>query len=108
MPDCARLTTNKHNQMESVQVKMKNVLQTLITSSVISVLAVAAAQASTTKPDAQFEVVKHYGLDGGERWDYVAYDPVRHHLFVSRADGQAIRRDSEHGRGARLCICAGP
>jgi YVTN family beta-propeller protein len=70
--------------MESVQVKMKNVLQTLITSSVISVLAVAAAHAATMKPDAQFEVVKHYGLDGDERWDYVAYDPVRHHLFVSR------------------------
>lgn len=70
--------------MESIQVKMKNVLQTLIVGSVISVLAVAAAQAATVKPGALFEVVKRYGLDGDEHWDYVAYDPVRHHLFVSR------------------------
>jgi YVTN family beta-propeller protein len=64
--------------------KLKNVLQMLIAGGVGSMLALAAAQAATARADAQFEVAKHYGLDGAERWDYVAYDPVRHHLFVSR------------------------
>ncbi|HTJ95290.1 MAG TPA: hypothetical protein VL424_19515 [Pararobbsia sp.] len=31
-----------------------------------------------------FTVQQHIRLPGAERWDYVALDPVRHHLFVSR------------------------
>jgi YVTN family beta-propeller protein len=65
-------------------VKIKHILQTLTVGGVISLLALAAAQAATVKPDAQFEVVRHHGLDGDEHWDYVAYDAVRHHLFISR------------------------
>jgi YVTN family beta-propeller protein len=65
-------------------VKRKHVLQSLIAAGVASVLALAAAHAATGEPATQFEIAKHYGLDGAENWDYVAYDPVRHHLFVSR------------------------
>ena len=32
----------------------------------------------------QFELTKRYALSGNDRWDYVAYDAVRHHLFISR------------------------
>lgn len=64
--------------------KLKHVLQTAIAAGVASMLALTAAHAATTQPGAPFEVTRHYGLDGAEQWDYVAYDPVRHHLFVSR------------------------
>ena len=64
--------------------KLKHVLKTLAVGSVASILALAAAQAATAKAGTLFEVTKHFGLEGAERWDYVAYDPVRHHLFISR------------------------
>lgn len=60
--------------------KLKHVLKTLAVGSLASILALAAAQAATAKAGTLFEVTKHFGLEGAERWDYVAYDPVRHHL----------------------------
>lgn len=64
--------------------KRSNILQTLVAASVLSALLCSAAHAVTAKTGAQFEVTRHYTLGGAERWDYVAYDAVRHHLFVSR------------------------
>jgi YVTN family beta-propeller protein len=56
----------------------------LIAGGLLSAWLCSAAHAATAQADTQFEVARHYTLEGGERWDYVAYDPVRHHLFVSR------------------------
>jgi YVTN family beta-propeller protein len=64
--------------------KLHHVLRSLIVVGAVSMLAVSATHAANVSPEAQFAVVKHYALAGSERWDYVAYDPVRHHLFVSR------------------------
>ena len=63
--------------------KRSNILQTLFAGSLLSALLCSAVSA---KDDAHFEVTRRYALQGAERWDYVAYDPVRHHLFVSRDD----------------------
>jgi DNA-binding beta-propeller fold protein YncE len=32
-----------------------------------------------------FVLSKHYTLGGTDNWDYLAVDPARHHLFISRA-----------------------
>jgi YVTN family beta-propeller protein len=64
--------------------KQRNVLQNLIAGALASMLTIAGAHAATAHDNAQFEITKHYGLSGVERWDYVAYDPVRQHLFISR------------------------
>lgn len=64
--------------------KRSKILRTLIAGGFLSALLCSAAHAVTAQPGAQFEVTRHYALQGAERWDYVAYDPVRHHLFVSR------------------------
>jgi YVTN family beta-propeller protein len=66
--------------------KQNNILRTLLVSGLLCAGLSGAAHAVTFKADAQFEVTKHYRLDGAQRWDYVAYDTVRHHLFVSRGD----------------------
>lgn len=47
-------------------------------------LGIGVAAAATNRP--QFEVADKYALQGADRWDYVAYDAPRHHLFISRAD----------------------
>ena len=63
--------------------KRSNIMQTLVAGSLLSALLCSAVSA---KADAHFEVTRRYALQGAERWDYVAYDAVRHHLFVSRDD----------------------
>jgi DNA-binding beta-propeller fold protein YncE len=65
-------------------VKLKNILSALIAGGVASLLAWSNAHAATAVNADQFEIAKRYGLEGGERWDYVAYDAVRQHLFISR------------------------
>jgi YVTN family beta-propeller protein len=65
-------------------VKRSSIVQTLVAGSLLSALLCSAAHAVSVKTGAQFEVTGHYLLDGAERWDYVAYDAVRQHLFVSR------------------------
>ncbi|HEX3636405.1 MAG TPA: hypothetical protein VHV99_13090 [Paraburkholderia sp.] len=77
--------------------KKNNILRTLLASGLLSAGLCGAAHAVTTKADAQFEVTKHYTLDGAQRWDYVAYDPVRHHLFVSR-DNRVQVLDTHTGK----------
>ncbi|WP_175108562.1 YncE family protein, partial [Pararobbsia alpina] len=61
-------------------------MQTLIAGSLLSASLCCVAHPVTAKADVHFEVTRRYALQGAERWDYVAYDPVRHHLFVSRDD----------------------
>ncbi|RXZ36621.1 YncE family protein [Oxalobacteraceae bacterium CAVE-383] len=59
----------------------------------IGVLLLAAIALSGTVPalaapagkDMQFARTKKYALGGIDRWDYLGIDPVRHHLFISRA-----------------------
>jgi YVTN family beta-propeller protein len=65
------------------KVKLKDVLHTLIVGGIASMLSFHVVHADTGNA-ATFDVTKHYRLNGGERWDYVAYDPVRQHLFISR------------------------
>jgi YVTN family beta-propeller protein len=44
------------------------------------------ASAAPANDDAGYKLTQRYPLGGGERWDYLGYDPVRHHVFISRAD----------------------
>jgi YVTN family beta-propeller protein len=55
------------------------------------------AQAATSEGAPQFELAHRYALDGADGWDYVAYEPVRHHLFVSR-DTHVQVVDTETGK----------
>jgi YVTN family beta-propeller protein len=57
----------------------------------------STAQAVAAAGHAQFEVAKHYTLGGAEGWDYIGYDPVRHHLFISRASHVQVV-DTNSGR----------
>jgi YVTN family beta-propeller protein len=56
-----------------------------------------AAQAAPTKSDVPFQVTKRYALGGNEGWDYVGYDAVRHHLFISRASHVQVM-DADTGK----------
>ncbi|WP_187638581.1 YncE family protein [Paraburkholderia podalyriae] len=49
-----------------------------------STLLCGALHAAPIAGHTQFELMKRYALSGNDRWDYVAYDAVRHHLFISR------------------------
>ncbi len=49
-----------------------------------STLFCGAPHAAPVADHAQFELTKRYALSGNERWDYIALDAVRHHLFISR------------------------
>jgi YVTN family beta-propeller protein len=42
-------------------------------------------QAASASRDPQFALTQKYSLSGAEKWDYLGIDPVRHHLFISRA-----------------------
>lgn len=70
--------------------KRSTILRTIIASAVLSTCLGSVAYALTTKEanaskaGRQFEVTQRFALEGAEHWDYVAYDSVRHHLFVSR------------------------
>ena len=44
-----------------------------------------AALAAPTAKDPQFVQTKKYAVAGADKWDYLGLDPVRHHLFISRA-----------------------
>ncbi|MGF6371160.1 YVTN family beta-propeller protein [Paraburkholderia sp. RAU6.4a] len=70
--------------MNLLNAKLKNILSALIAGGVASLLALSNVHAATGANADQFEIAKRYGLEGGERWDYVAYDAVRQHLFISR------------------------
>jgi YVTN family beta-propeller protein len=56
-----------------------------------------AAHAATPSGAQQFELAHRYALDGADHWDYVAFEPVRHHLFVSR-DTHVQVMDTETGK----------
>jgi YVTN family beta-propeller protein len=67
--------------------KLKTIVQALTAVSVGSALLLAGiAHAAPAAAQVQFEVAKHYALSGADGWDYVGYDAVRHHLFISRGD----------------------
>jgi YVTN family beta-propeller protein len=63
--------------------KLKDVLHMLVVGGIASMLSLTAAHAATSDTG-PFEVTKHYRLDGAEHWDYVAYEPVRQRLYISR------------------------
>jgi YVTN family beta-propeller protein len=65
-------------------VKHRNVLKSLLAGAFASMLVVAGTSGATESNSTQFEITNHYGLSGADHWDYVAYDPARHHLFISR------------------------
>jgi YVTN family beta-propeller protein len=44
-----------------------------------------AASASRNPQSPQFALTQKYSLSGADKWDYLGVDPVRHHLFISRA-----------------------
>jgi YVTN family beta-propeller protein len=64
--------------------KLKTIVQAVTAAGLASSLLLATAHAAPAKADKQFEVTKRYTLGGTDRWDYVGYDSVRHHLFISR------------------------
>ena len=64
--------------------KQGNVLKSLLAGALASMLVWAGACVAAESAHTPFEITQHYGLSGADHWDYVAYDPVRHHLFVSR------------------------
>src|SRR5260370_30638170 len=67
--------------------KLKTIVQALTAVSVGSALLLAGiAHAAPAAAQGQFEVAKHYALSGADGWDYVGYDAVRHHLFISRGN----------------------
>jgi YVTN family beta-propeller protein len=65
-------------------VKQGNVLKSLLAGALAAMLVVTGTCAAAQDDHTQFEITRHYGLSGADHWDYVAYDPVRHHLFISR------------------------
>jgi len=65
-------------------VKRKNIVPIMLTGAIAIVLCLGKAQAQAGKVDTPFEVTQRYPLSGADHWDYVAYDSVRHHLFISR------------------------
>jgi YVTN family beta-propeller protein len=64
--------------------KLKTIVQAVTTVGLASTLLLGTAHAAPAKADMQFQVTKHYALDGADGWDYIGYEPVRHHLFISR------------------------
>lgn len=68
--------------------KFKTIAHAVRTLGLAATLASAAlsgtAHAAGPAGEQRFEIAQRYALDGADRWDYVAYDPVRHHLFISR------------------------
>jgi YVTN family beta-propeller protein len=66
--------------------KLKTIVQAVTAVGLGSALLLGGmAHAEPATAHVQFEVAKHYTLGGTDGWDYVGYDPVRHHLFISRA-----------------------
>lgn len=65
---------------------LKAVLAAMLVGGTLSVNAATSSLPTTpaTSDDA-FSIAHRYPLPGAEKWDYVAYDAVRHHLFISRA-----------------------
>lgn len=64
--------------------KNGNAMKRLLAGALASMLVVVGICAAAEDSHTQFEITRHMGLSGADRWDYVAYDPVRHHLFISR------------------------
>ncbi|MGF6935313.1 YVTN family beta-propeller protein [Paraburkholderia sp. UCT70] len=66
--------------------KLKTIVQAITAASLAATLLLCdTAHAVPTGNHAQFEIAQHYTLGGTDGWDYIGYDPVRHHLFISRA-----------------------
>jgi YVTN family beta-propeller protein len=77
--------------------KLKTFVQSAMAVGLSSTLLCGALHAAPVAEHAQFEVAKHYTLGGTDGWDYVGYDPVRHHLFISRASHVQVV-DTDTGR----------
>jgi YVTN family beta-propeller protein len=78
--------------------KLKSIVQAVTTLALSSALLLGStAHAVPGANNGQFEVVKHYALGGTEGWDYVGYDAVRQHLFISRASHVQVV-ETESGR----------
>lgn len=64
----------------------KQVLALLLTTSALALDGLSSsALAAPTAKDPQFTQTKKYAVGGADKWDYLGLDPVRHHLFISRA-----------------------
>ncbi|CAM2156600.1 YncE family protein [Pararobbsia alpina] len=73
--------------------------KSLALASCIWLGATAMAQAADSHAST-FAVEAHFQLPGTERWDYVGFDAVRHHLFVSRDTYvQVVDTESGHRVG---------
>jgi YVTN family beta-propeller protein len=64
--------------------KLKTIAQAVTSVALASAMLSGAAHAAPDAARAHFEVTSRYMLDGADRWDYLGYDGVRHHLFISR------------------------
>src|ERR1700738_1681163 len=64
--------------------KFKTIAQAAPVMGVAVPLASALFSGAAHAGEPHFAVSQHFVLDGADHWDYVAYDPVRHHLFISR------------------------
>lgn len=66
--------------------RLKTIVQAVSAASLAATLLLCGtARAAPAGNHGQFEVAQHYALGGADGWDYIGYEPVRHHLFISRA-----------------------
>lgn len=66
--------------------KLKTLVQAVTAACFASALLCGTAHATPGADHAQFEITQRYTLGGTDRWDYLGYEPVRHHLFISRGN----------------------
>jgi YVTN family beta-propeller protein len=66
--------------------KLRTIVQTAAAIGLASALLAGGVLRSASAAAApQFQVTKRYTFGGTDGWDYLGYDAVRHHLFISRA-----------------------
>jgi YVTN family beta-propeller protein len=65
--------------------KLKCIVKAVAAAGLASALLSGMANAAQDAHHGQFEITQRYTLGGTDRWDYLGYDPVRHHLFISRS-----------------------
>ncbi|MEA3118734.1 MAG: hypothetical protein QOI13_2004 [Paraburkholderia sp.] len=78
--------------------KFKKIAQTVRAMGLAATLAsgwFCGGTAHAAEP--HFALTQHYALEGADHWDYVAYDLVRHHLFISR-DTHVQVMDTDTGK----------
>jgi len=78
-------------------VKRRNIAPMIVAGGIALMLFFGAAHAETNQANIQFQVTQRYPLSGTDHWDYVAYDAVRQHLFISR-DSHVQVIDTQTGK----------